>query len=51
MQEIKVLSANGLEEMDGYESTMVGHKPGKKKGVQKYRDVVKKATKRAVFIL
>lgn len=30
---------------------MVGQKEGKKKGVQKYRDVVKKATKRAVFMI
>lgn len=49
-QSKKVLSADKLKEVDSYLKTMVG-KPKKKTGVQKYRDVVKKAAFDANFVI
>ena len=47
----KLILADQLEEIDGCESTMVGEKNRQKKGVQKYRDVVKKATDKVNFMI
>ncbi len=46
-----LLSAVQLKEADGYESAMVGKENKKKKGVEKYRDIVKKSTGKANFMI
>ena len=46
----KVLIAEELKEVDGYSATMIG-KSRKKKGIQKQRDVVKKALFDTNFVI